>query len=80
MANYEGITREAAKEAVKKKLQIGKRYLINSAHKDQEDGNLSKVKLTEFSTFVAVFKHKNGTRESFTYPELYRQLLAGELR
>lgn len=76
-----GMNREDMKKGVLSKLGIGQQYSLKSIHKDPEgNGNITKCKLVELSTHVAVFQHKNGTNESFTYPELWRQMMAGEFK
>lgn len=72
-----GMNKEAMKEAVLAKLAIGQQYYIDSVHEGY--GNV-RVRLVSFSKRFAVFQHKNGTTESFTYSELWRQMMAGTLR
>ena len=72
-----GMNKEAMKEAVLSKLAIGQQYYINSVHDGYEN---VKVRLVDFSKRFAVFQHQNGTTESFTYSELWRQMMAGTLR
>lgn len=76
----DGMTREEMKAVVLGRLGIGQQYQLTSLHKDPEEGHSVKCRLVELSTHVAVFQHKNGTNESFTYPELWRQMMAGEFK
>ena len=79
MENLMPMKREDMKKGVLSKLGIGQQYKVKSIHKDPDGGgNITTCKLVELSTHVAVFRHKNGTNESFTYPELWRQIMAGE--
>lgn len=74
-----GMNREAMKKAVIGRLGIGQQYTLRSVNKDPDgNGHIVKCKLVELSTHVAVFRHKNGTNESFTYPEIWNQIMAGE--
>ena len=72
-----GMNQKAIKEAVLSKLAIGQQYYVKSVHEGYES---AQCKLVDLSTKVAVFEHKNGTTESFTYSELWRQIMVGELR
>lgn len=73
-----GMSREATKETVLSKLAIGQQYRLKSTSATPDDaGKVVKCSLSELSRNVAVFLHKNGTRESFTYQELWTQILDG---
>ena len=75
---YRGMDRESMKEAVMQKLAIGQQYQIKSVSATPNDNPVdTKCRLTELSRNVAVFIHKNGTSESFTYQELWMQMMAG---
>ena len=76
-----GITKDEMREAVLGRLGIGQQYSLKSIHKDPEgNGHIVKCKLVELCNRVAVFRHKNGTCESFTYPELWIQMMAGDFQ
>lgn len=73
-----GMSREATKETVLSKLAIGQQYRLRSTNATSDDrGKVVKCSLSELSRNVAVFLHKNGTTESFTYQELWTQILDG---
>lgn len=75
-----GMSREAAKEAVLTKLAIGQQYRLKSSHKDPEEkGGFARCKLTDLSRNFAVFEHKDGTKETFTYQEIYRMMMDEEI-
>lgn len=75
-----GMNREAMKEAVLQKLAIGQQYRVRSVSATtHENGKVVKCRLTDLSRNVAVFLHKNGTSESFTYQELWMQMMDGTL-
>ena len=70
----------AMKEAVLKKLAIGQQYRLRSVNATPNDGGMVvKCRLTDISRNMAVFVHKNGMTESFTYPELWIQMMDGTL-
>lgn len=69
-----GMNAEAMKEAVLCNMGIGQQYRIKSTH---EGYGVVKCTLVELSNKVAVFEHKNGTRESFQYSELWNQMMSG---
>lgn len=77
---HTGIEKSAMKEAVLQKLAIGQQYKIKSVHASPlDEGKVVKCQLEELSKNVAVFRHKNGTTESFTYQELWIQMMNGTL-
>jgi len=69
-----GMNAEAMKEAVLCNMAIGQQYRVQSLH---EGYGTVKCTLVDLSKKVAVFEHKNETRESFTYSELWRQMMSG---
>lgn len=75
-----GMNREAAKEAVQSKLKIGQQYLVKSQHEgvEKKDG-LVRCKLVLFGKNAAVFEHRNSTKESFTYQDIWRMLMDNEI-
>ena len=73
-----GMNRESMKEAVLQKVGIGQKYRLKSIHATPNDNPVdAKCKLIEISANVAVFMHKNGYTESFTYQELWIQMMNG---
>ena len=75
-----GMNRAAIKEAVLQKLAIGQQYRLRSVSATtHENGKEVKCRLTDISRNVAVFLHKNGTSESFTYPDLWIQMMDGTM-
>ena len=77
-----GMTREAVKEAVKSRLSIGQQYQLKSGRDHTEDkrcNNIVRCKLESFSRNAAVFECKDGTKETFTYQELWQMLMKQEL-
>ena len=75
-----GMNREAMKEAVLQNLAIGQQYRIKSISATPNDGGkVVKCRLSDLSRNMAVFTHKNGTTESFIYPELWIQMMDGTL-
>lgn len=78
-----GMNREAVKEAVKSRLVTGQQYQLKSGREHIEDkrsNNFVCCKLEYFSRNAAVFEHKDGTKEAFTYQELWQMLLTGEFK
>lgn len=74
-----GMTREEMKDDVLKKLTIGQQYRLKSLHAANKEYPVSALcRLIELSVNVAVFKHKNGYAESFTYPDLWIQMMCGD--
>lgn len=78
-----GMTRADIKEAILEKLSIGQQYRVNSLHANSDSktsvGENVFARLVDLRRNVAVFQLKNGTTESFTYQELWMQLLEGIL-
>ena len=75
-----GMNRVAIKDAVLQKLVIGQQYRIRSVSATPNDeGKVVKCRLTDISRNMAVFLHKNGTSESFTYQDLWMQMMDGTL-
>ena len=75
-----GMNRESMKKAVLQNLAIGQQYRVKSTSATQhEGGKVVKCRLTELCKNMAVFTHKNGTTESFIYPELWIQMMNGTL-
>ena len=74
------MSREETKDTVINMLTIGRMYKVASGQKDGERPAPAKCRLIEFDRNFAVFEHKNGSKETFAYQELWRQLLAGEIR
>lgn len=76
-----GMNREAAKEAVQSRMYIGQQYLLKSQHEGVEKKNgFARCKLVSFSRNAAIFEHKNGTKETFTYQEICSALMDGEIK
>ena len=69
-----GMTKAEMKEAIWSQLVIGKKYQLIS----KSDDELMDMVLEDLSTHVAVFRKKNGTKETFTYQELWIQMMKGE--
>lgn len=77
---HAGMNREEMKEAVLRNLVIGQQYRIRSVSATPNDeGKVVKCRLTDISRNMAVFLHKNGTSESFTYQDLWMQMMDGTL-
>lgn len=75
-----GMNREAIKEAVLQKVAIGQQYRLKSVSATSNEGGKEvRCRLTHFSQNVAVFLHKNGTSESFTYQDLWMQMMDGTM-
>ena len=77
-----GMNREAVKEAVKSRLVIGQQYQLKSGKDHTEDkrcNNFVCCKLEYFSRNSAVFENTDGTKESFTYQELWQMLMKQDL-
>lgn len=75
-----GMTREAYREAVVKKLVIGQKYRLKSVNATKDEKAVAAVcELMSLSEKTAVFKHRNGTLEGFTYQELWSQMMCGDL-
>lgn len=73
-----GMTRDAMKEAVKSRLTVGQQYQLKSGRDDSEDkrrNNIVCCKLISFSRNTAEFEHEDGTKETFTYQELWTMLM-----
>lgn len=71
-----GMSGEDIKKAVLSRLIVGKKYKVNSKHYEEDT---TECKLVEFSRNVVVFEHKNGTKESFTYGEVWSGMMEGTL-
>ena len=73
-----GMNRMAMKEAALQNLTIGQQYRLQSASATQNDNTVTaKCQLMELCKNFAVFKHKNGYTESFTYQEIWIQMMSG---
>ena len=78
--SHVGMTREAMKEAVTKKLKVGQKYQLKSVNATKDEKPVAAVcELMSFSTNSAIFKHRNGTLENLTYQELWTQIMDGDL-
>ncbi len=76
-----GVNRDAVREAAKKKLVIGQQYKLKSLVEDAEDASgLVKCKLIQLSKNFVVFQHQNGTKETFTYQDIWRMFMDGEIK
>lgn len=76
-----GMNRADIKEAVLQKLVIGQQYVLKSVNATPNDGPVdARCTLAELNRNMAVFKHKDGTRETFTYQEIWKMLLEGNFR
>lgn len=70
--------RESMKEAVLQNLAIGQKYRLQSVSATPNDNTVTaKCQLVELCRNFAVFKHKNGYTESFTYQEIWIQMMSG---
>lgn len=69
-----GMTCDDMKEAIWSLLVIGKTYCLLSKN---DDAQMNMV-LVDLSKRVAVFQKKNGTKEAFTYQELWIQMMRGD--
>ena len=75
-----GIDRETTKEAVKQRLTIGQKYQLKSVNATKDDKPKDAVcELMSMEKNMAIFKHQNGTLESFTYQDLWKQMVDGDL-
>ena len=78
-----GMTREAMREAVMKRLTIGQQYMIEDRRGIKEDckkTEYTRCTLTGFSRNFAVFCHAGGKiMETVAYQELWKMLMAGEI-
>lgn len=73
-----GMNRDATRDAVQKKLILGQKYRLKSVNATSNDNPAdAKCRLIELSKNAAVFLHKNGTTESFTYQDLWKQMIDG---
>ena len=75
--------REDVKQVVLQKIVIGQQYYFKSGKDHAEDkrcNNYVTGKLMSLSKNVAVFKHRDGTTESFTYQEIWKMLLEGDFK
>ena len=74
-----GIENIVMTEAVLKKLAIGQQYRLKSINATSKDYPVSVIcTLMDLNRNVVVFKHKNGTLESFTYQEIWTQMMCGD--
>ena len=74
-----GMSREATREAVQKRLVIGQQYRLKSVNTTKDDTPKDAVcELILLNNTMAVFKHKNGTLETFTYQDLWKQMVDRE--
>ena len=75
-----GMNREAARDAVQSKLIIGQQYQLKSINATNTDKPVTAVcELMSFGRNSAIFKHRNGTLETFTYQELWTQIMNKDL-
>lgn len=73
-----GLEKIVMTEAVLKKLAIGQQYRLQSVSATPNDNTVTaKCQLVELCRNFAVFKHKNGYTESFTYQEIWIQMMSG---
>lgn len=76
-----GMNRDDLREVVQSRLLIGQQYFLKSKHECiEKKSGFVRCKLVLFSKNAAVFEHKNGTKESFTYQEIYSALIEGEIK
>lgn len=74
-----GMNSEAVKKAALKNLAIGQQYRLKSVNATSKDYPVFVIcTLMDLSKNVAVFKHKNGMLESFTYQEIWTQMMCGD--
>lgn len=74
-----GMTEQSIRDIVKKKLAIGQQYRIRTVRtRIDEKDELVRAKCVDISTHVVTFKHRDGTRESFTYWTIWQQMLSGD--
>lgn len=76
-----GMNRESTREVVQSLYKIGQQYLLKSRHEgvEMKDG-FARCKLVLFSRNAVVFEHRNGTKESFTYQDIWRMQMDGEIK
>lgn len=78
--SHVGMNREAVREAIQSKLVIGQKYQLKSVNATKDDKAVAAVcELMSFGKNSAIFKHRNGTLESFVYQELWTQITKGDL-
>lgn len=76
-----GMNRADMKEAVLQKLVIGQQYILKSVNATPNDGPVdARCTLIELGKNMAIFKHRNGTRETFTYTEIWKMLMEGNFK
>lgn len=64
---------------MQKKLAIGQQYRLKSVNATGEDrAKMVVCTLLELGKNIAIFKHKNGTLETFTYQDLWKQMMDGD--
>ena len=75
-----GISKDAAREAVQKKLIIGQQYQLKSVHASKGDEKPQKTVCTllDMSRNILIFKHRSGIREAFTYQDIWQQMSSGD--
>lgn len=74
-----GMNRDSMKEVVLKRLAIGQQYRLKSINATSKDYPVSVIcTLMDLNRNMVVFKHKNGTLESFTYQEIWTQMQCGD--
>lgn len=74
-----GVSREATREAVRKKLCIGQQYQLKSVNATEKDEQVDAVcTLLEMGRNILIFKHRNGMREGFTYQDIWKQMSKGD--
>ena len=73
---HTGMNRESYREAMLNKLAIGQQYRLKSKREHIEKDTV-RCKLTDLSRNMAVFEHKDGKKESFTYQELWSMMMEG---
>lgn len=76
-----GMNREDIKAAVLQQLIIGQQYVLKSVNATPNDEPVdARCTLIGLSKNVAAFKHKDGTKEAFTYQDIWKMLLEGTFR
>lgn len=74
-----GMNRDATRDAVQKKLILGQKYRLKSINATSGDTPKEVVcELLMYNNSMVVFKHRNGTLESFTYQDIWKQMMDGD--
>ena len=74
-----GMNRDVLRETVQSHMTVGQSYMLKSKYETESKTGFVRCKLVSFSKNAAVFEHKNGAKESFTYQEICSVLMSGEI-